>query len=732
MKTLLSALAFSALAMPLAAQAEFDAYRVTGGRVVLTFHETVLEQAGLEVVGIEQTADVLSPIDLEVMEGDLISFNIQDDSDMLFLRYPDGGTIVPYGVISGGVDVDGGFAIRSTTNDKLVDFHNFTIQRQFMFNDGPGGAEDPDYLFMSTAGDVTGRDIRMCYVKTYSGPAQTGYQDPGDHDLQVVWIKSWDLVINPELARKLGRPELEGTFFGVGKLEGRIEPYAGDWEMPRGQNPYTPYTGDTADPAAGDGTFLDVSLGILSSMTQVGHVGSFGSGRTGMSMATTSCNLGDVNVPWISAGGFIGSNMAPSDHPGIGMNLFRESNGRFEQVGTSWVKHGFFALSNSQCIPCQNPSNGTFLGVGCSDTYGTGNNADRTWLGPRDEWDPFAGTWECEGSFFDVGPDGTFPEDCVRSQGGSGFGSVDHRLEAFDVDLNNPGAEYYYEAIYLVRGEENPVNNIGSRRTVMGSTGSSYTFTNGGALIEGPAVLRWGDMNSEANLKGYDGPVVLAVDVTDNGNGTWRYEYALYNWRMNRQVRRFQVPSAGVITDLYFHDTDGDASNDWVPSLAENNVTWEFPDVFVSGHKVAGPLIWGTLYNFGFTSTVGPAARDAQVEAQNTGPGGNLLFVSTMAPAKVNLSASSATPFPGGSVSLSIKNVTDHGWFAVTEAAGVPINPPLLIPVGPLPNVSGEVNISGTVPLSATGFRVKMLAADVTTSPIWVIDFSNSMELDLP
>jgi hypothetical protein len=117
------------------------------------------------------------------------------------------------------------------------------------------------------------------------------------------------------------------------------------------------------------------------------------------------------------------------------MAIYREYNGRFEQIGVSDMKHGFFALSNDDCTPCQHPSGGTFLGVGCSDTYGSSNNSDRQWLGPRDEWRSMPGTWECTGSHFSGDQ-----ADCVRRHGSSGHGSTDHRLVALDSELATPGA----------------------------------------------------------------------------------------------------------------------------------------------------------------------------------------------------------------------------------------------------------------------------------------------------
>src|SRR4051812_47578311 len=61
-----------------------------------------------------------------------------------------------------------------------------------------------------------------------------------------------------------------------------------------------------------------------------------------ISLGTTSCNIGTVWLNWM-AGTY--------KHPAIGGTLYRYSNvagsGRFEQIGMSWLKHGFYALSNT-------------------------------------------------------------------------------------------------------------------------------------------------------------------------------------------------------------------------------------------------------------------------------------------------------------------------------------------------------------------------------------------------
>ena len=121
----------------------------------------------------------------------------------------------------------------------------------------------------------------------------------------------------------------------------------------------------------------DVVLCELYSLSQFGTSGSV----RALALATTSWNIGDSDLPWMQ-------NPDPQ-HPVIGMNMYRLDNDRFEQIGVSWLKHGFFALGDLQCddsgLPnCVYESGhgiGDYLGQGCTDTYSASLNAGG--LGPR-------------------------------------------------------------------------------------------------------------------------------------------------------------------------------------------------------------------------------------------------------------------------------------------------------------------------------------------------------------
>ena len=116
----------------------------------------------------------------------------------------------------------------------------------------------------------------------------------------------------------------------------------------------------------------DVIVGALNGIDSYGSVGRI----YAYALGTTSCNIGTAPVAWHG-----GTNQ----HPVIGQNIYRLKNGRFEQIGMSWLKHGFTALhAATSAARASRPDRRQRLGVGCSDPYGAGLNGSQG-NGPRNE-----------------------------------------------------------------------------------------------------------------------------------------------------------------------------------------------------------------------------------------------------------------------------------------------------------------------------------------------------------
>lgn len=334
----------------------------------------------------------------------------------------------------------------------------------------------------------------------------------------------------------------------------------------------------------------DLGFGQIEGLTVIAREGVYPEGANALTMRTTACNVGLEEIPWLAP-------MA-EEHPVVVMHLYRSSDGRFEQVGVSAARHEYFALSNSACSACQNPSDGTFLGVGCSTTSGTGINADRNLLGPRDEIDPFLGTWECTGSLFAGGQ-----PDCV-ARPHDGDGPLDRRLVVTDVDLAVPGAAFVYEAYWIAGADADRRNSIGSRSASVARVGSNWILSDLDDEAVGPALLRWGGTVSWVSVPG-DGELLLASKSWELGGGLHQYEYALFNLDSAREVGEVRIPIGPEgASAVGFHDPDTDPGNDWTAQVLEGTIVWSTDPFEVDPEAPA--LSYGLLYNFRFVSSVPP------------------------------------------------------------------------------------------------------------------------------
>ena len=103
-------------------------------------------------------------------------------------------------------------------------------------------------------------------------------------------------------------------------------------------------------------------------------------GISAYAFGTTACNNGNTIIDWVSSG------ENAHLHPVIAQNLYRLKDGRFEQIGMSWIKHGFCAGDAPGCGVCTPDLDCATLAIGCSDTYTADINGNTTTvLGPRTE-----------------------------------------------------------------------------------------------------------------------------------------------------------------------------------------------------------------------------------------------------------------------------------------------------------------------------------------------------------
>ncbi len=360
-----------------------------------------------------------------------------------------------------------------------------------------------------------------------------------------------------------------------------------------------------AQATCGSSTGPDVIVGDITGPSNYTAVGS----TEALSLGTTSCNLGNVWLNWFQN---------TNQHPVIGGTLYRykvEPAGwtRFEQVGRSWLKHGFFALSQTLCCGCSS-TDGTHLGIGCSDPYTSSRNGGQGGLGPRHQVNASTGGF-------------TYPP-----ANPSWSGTVARRLEVDTADLETGGGTMYFgECMYVTPDDAAAGNNHNnmSWRTVTWNGAGSFGFS--GATVRQEAALNaWKVQDPAVTLVTANGAetsgasrYVLAYRTTDNGNGTWHYEYALYNMNSDNSARSFSVPVApgAVLTNVGYHDVgyrNGDGpgnlnydGTDWPSTESGGSITWS-TDSFAANAS-ANALRWSTTMNFRFDANVPPVVGNISV-----------------------------------------------------------------------------------------------------------------------
>jgi hypothetical protein len=383
---------------------------------------------------------------------------------------------------------------------------------------------------------------------------------------------------------------------------------------------------------------------VISPSATVGNIVAYGLG-------TASCNIsnlgsGGQNLLWRSSTPF---------HPIIPQNMYRlktvNGSTRFEQLGQSWSKYAFTALTQNVCSLGCNGSGGSVLGMGCSDPYTASRNATQSSAGPRYQCNPFTGVFPDQGSAWRTA---NWP---------ATTDSTSRRLRVNIADVsaaNNPGALYFGECIYITRDDAcfgNSRNNASYRRfTVAASNTITLQGTQGGNGTQRtkPAIFAWRDhggglgvadngvMITEVTsgntffsqpafpysgaegagttlvLPAGDGWVYVASRATDLGGGVWHYEYAVENLNSDRGIGTFRInfPIGTVVTNAEVKPIDchsgvvaDDANRNapWVQTLSSDNITWASPSTWSAATPQLGSYLrWGTMYNFRFDANVAP------------------------------------------------------------------------------------------------------------------------------
>jgi hypothetical protein len=394
--------------------------------------------------------------------------------------------------------------------------------------------------------------------------------------------------------------------------------------------------------------------------TTIDHGNPVGS-ITAYSVGTTSSNIGDYPVLWIDSGTYA-PDYDTTQHPVISQNMYRlKSYGaysRFEQLGQSWLKHGFVSTNSGAGCQASNiwrPSmqnyqnvGGDALGVNCTDTYDGFLNGGQGGLGPKSVVNASLGA-----STFTTGA-------------GTSDATIRERLQVptADVAAQPAGTHFYVDAYYVtaddaqfVRPNEtvatNALNNASWQEINAVNTSPSLT---GSFHVQQPGIFAWKAAdaavtqvnadhddypNTSTGFKDGDGNpafpgttirsrFIVSAKVTPLAGGLYRYEYAVYNHNSDRSARAFTVPMpvAATISDISFHapmwhSGEPYSNAPWTTTRSASGLT--FSTQTFAQNANANALRWACLYNFGFTSNVAPTTGDAALAlfkpTTNGGPG---------------------------------------------------------------------------------------------------------------
>ncbi len=442
------------------------------------------------------------------------------------------------------------------------------------------------------------------------------------------------VVISRALATALGAPAAAGRSIG-GMQTNADMVYMGGDPLPANDDQAAPHI--CASPVNGP----DVIVGDMPSIAN--YTPPAGSTIDCFSVATTSCNMGNVDLLWQSGN---------SNHPVIPQHMYRMKtvNGsvRFEQIGLSWMKHGFTALTGSVCCTCTNPGTGALLGRGCSDPYSDTRNGTQIvgstsggGCGPRFQTNPHTGAFTYPYMFKSIG----------TISGTSDPNSLSRRLQVANADLDptlNAGATYYVETQYVTPDDaaaKNQNNNCSYRPCTISvvTAGSNFSATvSGSTTRQKSAIQAWKasdasvtetiiDTPEDTTVVNSTGRGILAAKATSLGGGMWHYEYALYNMNSDRGFASCTVPVGSTLTvsnigfhDVSFHSGDGVGTaqgalvnvdgTDWPSTRVGCSLGWAAVPLVAPANPLNTNYIhWGTTYNFRFDCNAAPTTGNMAI-----------------------------------------------------------------------------------------------------------------------
>jgi hypothetical protein len=364
----------------------------------------------------------------------------------------------------------------------------------------------------------------------------------------------------------------------------------------------------------------DEIISEITDMTFWGWVGTINAYSLGLRV----CNIGDMPEDWAGD---------TDHHPVMVQNMYRLEHGRFEQIGQSWAKHGQDSGAESFCGTCQRPPLWPEqLGVGCSDAYRSRENGYAPELGPRSAVNGTTGALQ-------------FPFSAPAAPA-----TIGRRLQVLGSDVDpaqHPGALYFVEGHFVAAGDalaDHGLNNAAYRRVSFPAVHAAPRFA-GATVGRVPAIQAWAASDPGvvlvrvSYLERSVQPSVtvrfwIAARASRNADGSWHYEYAVYNHNAERAASSFAVPldPGVVLSHVGFHRVSSHSGEpyrnvDWVTSVRNGAFWWSTPQNWTQDRNTSA-LRWGTMYNFRFDANRPP--RNGAVSLGLFAPGTPMFLSATV------------------------------------------------------------------------------------------------------
>ena len=244
----------------------------------------------------------------------------------------------------------------------------------------------------------------------------------------------------------------------------------------------------------------DLIVGALPSITNYTASGGFDM----CAMGTTACNIGSEVANWID--------LTP-DHPVIRQSAYKYSvvggASRFEQLGMSWLKHGFGSSQDSTCCTCQPGGDFSHCGAGCSDTYSSGQNGAQIGVSANFECNAHTGVF-------------TYPP---SNPSFSGSPARRCQIPLASLSVTSGTTHYFGEAHYVTKDDATWGNqNNNASWTELNVTGgpSDYNFAYSGSVHTAQSAIHaWANFDPSVTLTDAqipsDGLIVVGSRATSVG-----------------------------------------------------------------------------------------------------------------------------------------------------------------------------------------------------------------------